>query len=76
MTGAAMQVVTKSAANKVIRLGRYLKSRSVQGKTTKGTVGVKAKIAGSQIRKTPSLIIVVKMISNRKDRAYPTVKEV
>ena len=76
INGAATQLVTTSAIKSVIRLGRYLYSRTVQGSIKSGTWGVKEKMEGSQKAKTPKRRMVVVMISRRKEDIYPNVKEV
>ena len=73
--GAAIHVVVKSAAKRVIRFGRYLWSLNVQGKTISGTVGVRAKIDGSQIQNTANLINVVEIISNSNAKKHPNVAD-
>ena len=75
MTGLAMQLAAKSAANNVILLGLYCFSRRTHGRMMDGTSGVRLKMAGSQILKTPSRTSVVVITSAKNASAYPRVKE-
>ena len=70
-----MHVVVKSAAKSVIRLGLYLWSLRVQGRTISGTSGVKEKMEGSQMQNTASLINVVKTISSVSAKNVPSVAD-
>lgn len=66
MIGQATQLVPKSAANRVIRFGRYCFSRRTQGRIGMGTLGVSEKTLGSNQKKTASRSSVVAKISTMK----------
>ena len=72
-TGAAIQLVTKSAENKVIRFGRYFNSRNDQGSTSIGTFGVNSNIGDSHMANAPSRMNVVTITSRTKVKRYPNV---
>jgi hypothetical protein len=75
MIGLAKQLAVKSAANNVILFGLYCFSRNTHGNIIDGTMGVKEKMAGSQILNTPNRTTVVTTTSDIKAKAYPKVKE-
>lgn len=76
MRGEAIQLVITSAKNSVMRFGRYLCSRTVQGNIKTGTWGVNVKMDGSQRAKTNKRRKVAVTISRRNEHKYPMVNEV
>jgi len=76
MSGQTTQETAISAANNVMRFGRYPDSLKTQGITGMGIFGAKEKILGSNQLKMISRIAVVATTSDRKAHTYPTVKDV